>query len=284
MDATRRARMKGKDRFSRSEADKIRRLLDLVRRAEPGPPQKLLRDRLRALRFYISDFAGGPAGFTRSDFDDLVRDGRVTITDRPPASASRSAKPPRPPSAARDRDGIRASSPAERTRRDYRPNEVRVLFIGESPPAGGTFFHYANSKLYDATREAFEAAIPALRRADDFLEAFKRLGCYVEDLSPVPVNHLDLKDRKQRRQRRALRAEGIKPLARRMRLRPPPVVAPVVLDMVNTGDIAETLRLAGHVDVERADLPFPGRHRDRYVNELTAHVRAWRRRRILLPL
>src|SRR5215207_11504880 len=99
MDATRRARMKGKDRFSRSEADEIRRLLDLVRRAEPGPPQKLLRDRLRALRFYISDFAGGPAGFTRSDFDDLVRDGRVTITDRPPAStasASRSAKPPRP--------------------------------------------------------------------------------------------------------------------------------------------------------------------------------------------
>jgi hypothetical protein len=277
----------GQDRFSRSEADEIRRLLELVRRAEPGPPQKLLRDRLRALRFYISDFAGGPAGFTRSDFDDLVRDGRVTITDRPRASthgASGSAKRPRPPSTARDREGIRASPPAERTRRGYRPDEVRVLFIGESPPAGGTFFYYANSKLYDATREAFEAAIPALRRADDFLEAFKRLGCYLEDLSPVPVNHLDLKDREQRRQRRALRAEGIKPLARRMRLRPPLVVAPVVLDMVNTGDIAETLRLAGHADVERADLPFPRRHRDRYVDELTAHVRAWRRRRILLPL
>jgi pimeloyl-ACP methyl ester carboxylesterase len=28
---------------------------------------------------------------------------------------------------------------------------------------------------------------------------------------------------------------------------------------------------------------FPGRHRDRYVNELTAHVRAWRRRRLLVP-
>jgi hypothetical protein len=70
-----------------------------------------------------------------------------------------------------------------------------VLFLGESPPAGGTFFYYANSKLYDATREAFEAGIPALRRTDDFLDAFKRLGCYLEDLSPVPVNHLDLKDR-----------------------------------------------------------------------------------------
>lgn len=61
------------------------------------------------------------------------------------------------------------------------------------------------------------------------------------------------------------------------------VVAPVVLDMVKSGDIIETLRPAGHADVERADLPFPGRHRDRYVDESTAHVRAWRRRRMLLP-
>jgi hypothetical protein len=139
-------------------------------------------------------------------------------------------------------------------------------------------------RLYEATREAFEAAIPALRRADDFLDVFKRLGCYLEDLSPVPVNHLDLKDREQRRQRRALRADGIRPLAHRIRRWSPMVVAPVVLDMVKTGDITETLRLAGHVDVERADLPFAGRHRARYVDELTAHVRAWRRRRILLPL
>lgn len=262
--------MKGKDRFSRSEADEIRQLLDLVRRAEPGQPQKLLRDRLRAMGFYISDFARGPAGFTRSDFDDLVRDGRVTIIERPPAGTAdppRSAKRPRPRRTARDREGIPPSSLAERTRRHYRPDEVRVLFIGESPPAGGTFFYYANSKLYDATREAFEAGIPALRRRDDFLDAFKRLGCYLEDLSPVPVNHLDLKDREQRRQRRTLRAEGIKPLARRMRPWSPLVVAPVVLDMVKTGDITETLRLAGHADAERADLPFPGRHRDRYVHE-----------------
>jgi hypothetical protein len=177
-------------------------------------------------------------------------------------------------------------STAERTRRRYKPDasDIRVLFIGESPPAGGTFFYYGNSKLYLATREAFERAIPALRREDDFLDAFERLGCYLEDLSLVPVNHLDLKDREQRRERRALRAEGIKPLARRMRPWSPRVVAPVVLDMVKTGDIAETLRLAGRADAERADLPFPGRHHDRYVTELTEHVRSWRRRRILMPL
>jgi hypothetical protein len=59
-----------------------------------------------------------------------------------------------------------------------------VLFIGESPPARETFFYFANSNLYSATREAFEAAIPALRGEDDFLGAFQGLGCYVEDRYP----------------------------------------------------------------------------------------------------
>src|SRR4051794_23659247 len=72
--------MKGKDRFTRSEADEIRRLLKVVRRAEPGSAQKGLRAKLRALGFYISDFAAGAAGFTASDFGDLVRRGRIQIT------------------------------------------------------------------------------------------------------------------------------------------------------------------------------------------------------------
>jgi hypothetical protein len=174
--------------------------------------------------------------------------------------------------------------PAERARRRHRPDDIRVLFIGESPPAGGTFFYFAKSNLYSATREAFEAAIPALRREDDFLDAFQRLGCYVEDLSPVPVNHLRLDDPVQRAERRRLRREGIKPLARRMKRWSPRVIVPVVLDMVRTGDIADMVRLAGHEAVTRLDLPFPGRHRDRYVDELTPAVASWRRRRILRPL
>lgn len=70
--------MKGRDRFTSEEADKIRRVLRLVRKAEPGPPQKLLRDQLRAMGFYISDFGGGPIGFTATEFDELVRSGRDT--------------------------------------------------------------------------------------------------------------------------------------------------------------------------------------------------------------
>ena len=61
-------------------------MLRLVRKAESGTAQKVLRDRLRANGFYISDFAGGPSGFTASEFDDLVRSGRIEIGDAPVGS------------------------------------------------------------------------------------------------------------------------------------------------------------------------------------------------------
>ena len=36
------------------------------------------------------------------------------------------------------------SSDLEGIRKKYQPNKIQVLFIGESPPAGGTFFYLAN--------------------------------------------------------------------------------------------------------------------------------------------
>ena len=88
--------MKGRDRFTKTEAEAIKALLRRVRLAEPGTPQKLLRDQLRGLGFYISDWGGGPGGFTASDFDDLVRRGAVTISDDP-GPVRPAARPPRRP-------------------------------------------------------------------------------------------------------------------------------------------------------------------------------------------
>jgi hypothetical protein len=155
---------------------------------------------------------------------------------------------------------------------------VRVVFIAESPPAGGTFFYRANSKLYYATRQAFETAIPALRREDDFLEAFKQLGCYLDDLSPRPVNHLDMNDPERRQARR----EGVAPLARRMRPWSPRAAVVVMKAIVPQAD--EALARAGHANVLRATLPFPARHIPQYIEQLTEVVRDWRRRRVFHPL
>lgn len=171
-----------------------------------------------------------------------------------------------------------ALSAAERTRRRFTPTEVRVLFIGESPPAGGTFFYYANSNLYKATRSAFEAAIPALRDEPDFLNAFTRLGCYVEDLCEQAVNHLDLRDPT----RLHARAEGVRPLARRIQGWSPRAI--VVVMKAIADDAAAALTAAGLDAVDREELPFPARHYDQYVRRLTSLVRSWHRQPILLPL
>jgi hypothetical protein len=159
-----------------------------------------------------------------------------------------------------------------------RPAEVRVLFIAESPPAGGTFFYRANSKLYYATREAFETAVPALRREEGFLDAFKQLGCYLDDLSPRPVNRLDMNDPERRQARR----DGVAPLARRMRRWSPRAAVVVMKAIVPQAD--EALARAGHADVTREALPFPARHAPQYIEQLTNVVRVWRRRRVFHPL
>jgi hypothetical protein len=67
------------------------------------------------------------------------------------------------------------------------------LFVGESPPYGGTFFYLGNSKLYDKMRSVIESK---LDKTDDFLATFKSYGWYLDDLVLTPVNQ---KERAERR-------------------------------------------------------------------------------------
>ena len=71
--------MKGRDTFTQAESAVIRRGLDALSRAE-RPVQKSIRESLRQRSgFYISDWPRDATGFTRADFDGLVREGRIRI-------------------------------------------------------------------------------------------------------------------------------------------------------------------------------------------------------------
>ena len=172
---------------------------------------------------------------------------------------------------------LKAVQGAELLRRQYLPKEVRVLFVGESPPAGGTFFYAANSNLYFATEEAFVAALPA-RAGKDFLEEFRRMGCYLDDLCLEPVSRLDARNPL----RVAARAEGQERLAEHLRIwRPKAIVVAMVAIAEN---VARAAREAGLEDVQEHVLPFPGRkaHRDRYVAELVILVTGFEAAGVLL--
>jgi hypothetical protein len=77
----------------------------------------------------------------------------------------------------------------ERLRKHFRPDCVRILFVGESPPASGRFFYQSDSGLYRAVRETFLQAFPVLKNLE-FLDSFCALGCYVIDLCREPVDKM----------------------------------------------------------------------------------------------
>ena len=116
-----------------------------------------------------------------------------------------------------------------------------------------------------------------MRQEDDFVAAFQRLGCYLNDLCLVPVNQLDMRDPK----RLGERERGVAPLARRMKPLKPTVVCVVMKDILPVVSVAVE---RAHIDAGREALPFPARHRAQYVALLTRLVKGWRSRAVLLPL
>lgn len=77
----------------------------------------------------------------------------------------------------------------EQLRRNCRPKRVRLLFVGESPPASGRFFYRRNSGLYRAMRDVFAAVDPSVND-ENFLETFQSSGCYLVDLCSQPVDQM----------------------------------------------------------------------------------------------
>jgi hypothetical protein len=95
----------------------------------------------------------------------------------------------------------------EKARTDYRPQRITTLFVAESAPVGGTFFYYGNGHLGRYLRRSIEEV---LVEDGSFLERFQSYGWYLDDLVPVPVNHLTP------RERRAAHLEAADDLERRI--------------------------------------------------------------------
>jgi hypothetical protein len=142
----------------------------------------------------------------------------------------------------------------ERLRLSYRPARVRMLFVGESPPASGRFFYQADSGLYRAMRDAFARALPNVDK-DDFLKQFQVLGCYLVDLCGKPVDRLNSK------QRREACIHGEVRLARILKELSPGIVITVVRSI---GPNVKRAELHAGWRGQHVELPYPGRwHRNR---------------------
>lgn len=159
-------------------------------------------------------------------------------------------------------------SAISRLRSRYRPAGVRVLFVGESAPAGGTHFYLANSNLFRATREAFGRGLdlPTPPDGSAFLEWFRELGCWLVDIAEQPVNRLAVQERG------AAVRDGVTRLATTLGQTNPDRV--VVLIRRIAPDVRRAAALAG-LDERAIDvLPFPIRQwRSTYVEQLAGIMR-----------
>ena len=170
----------------------------------------------------------------------------------------------------------------EELRRSFRPAEVRVLFVGESPPASGSFFYAADSELYRATRDAFQAAVPGCCEPSSFLRCFAALGCYLEDLCLEPVNHLTDHRNGSWGKRLQARRDGEPRLAVTLAALRPEVVVALLKGIAP--NVARAAKLAGCADVECHTVTYPSRwhrHRLAYRQELTTLVSELARRGVL---
>jgi len=137
--------------------------------------------------------------------------------------------------------------------------------VGESPPHNGKFF-YVKSAMTTFTSRPFEN-IFNLKFSDnqEFLKHFQETGCFLDDLSHKPVDHLEANERESEL------VKCIPDLSNRLRTWQPAVVC-IVLRKIES-HVREAIRKAG-IDPSVYVLPFPGNgHQGKFINKMTDIVR-----------
>lgn len=158
----------------------------------------------------------------------------------------------------------------EALRSSYKPEMIKVLFVGESRPAGGAFFYSGNSTLSRYTQKAFELVLDKkFSTPVAFLKEFRALGCYLDDLALEPVNNL-----KNARERTTKLRLYIPNFAQRLQAYGPTAIIVVKRSIVRL--VEQGVKQSG-ISVEHNmffPLIHPARgHHNRYVEELSSVLR-----------
>jgi hypothetical protein len=124
-----------------------------------------------------------------------------------------------------------------------------VLLVGESAPAGGTHFYFANSRLFSAVEEAARVMYGLLTPTGTrFLDFARERGLWLVDLADGPVNRLGRVDR------RSFVQSGMSRVALQIREADPGFVVSLKATIAPT--VADCVRRSGRSPVF-VSLPFP---------------------------
>jgi hypothetical protein len=149
----------------------------------------------------------------------------------------------------------------EEVRLQFKPEDIRMLYVCESAPASGVFFYCGNSGFTRYTRRAFETGLNrSFASNESFLSFFKETGCWLDDISYVPVNKLSPTDRKTHLKKQT------PAFAQRLNAANPTYLIVTLKSITSYVDSA--LEQVAVRPIVRY-LPFPGNsHQTKYMNQL----------------
>jgi len=148
----------------------------------------------------------------------------------------------------------------ELLRKSYKPNNIKILIVGESAPAGGTFFYdRSNMTLY--TKKAFENAFDkSFSNEKDFLDFFKKQSCYLDDICLVPIDNMEHKQREQ------MLKDSVFDFSERLKTYQPDIIVVALKKIVKYTKQAIEL---SQVKSQYYQIPFAGNgHQNKYIFEL----------------
>lgn len=147
----------------------------------------------------------------------------------------------------------------EDIRNRYLPTEIKVLFIGESPPCKGQFFYSGKPKLLTSTMEVFEDFFKKDFKDNlEFLKFFKTSDYFLDDLCHKPINQIE--DPIERNKKRS---KSVKALRNRLKEYNPKKIIVIMKDKDFNKYINQAINLANlNNNIRYEALPFPRYERD----------------------
>lgn len=156
----------------------------------------------------------------------------------------------------------------EKLRQQYKPDKIRLLFIGESPPDSGDFFYEEDKKsnMTNYTQQAFEKAYKiSFSNHVEFLRYFQEGGCYLDDLSHEPV------DKKPQSEREEILKQSKTALSARLKEYKPEVI---IIALKKIEKYVKQAIKEAFLSCPTYTLPFAGRgHQKKYMDALTEIIK-----------
>ena len=134
-------------------------------------------------------------------------------------------------------------------RKKFRPAKVKILFVGESPPANGGFFYVSSPMTAYMARVFANTFGERFQSLGEFLNYFKAKGYFLDDLSHQPVDNMP------RQKRRRVLANSVAQFAKRLTEYQPGCIIAVLKSI--EGDVCRAVRIA-NLAVPIHAVPFPG--------------------------